>query len=225
MVKPTDSGASKGVTVGVRNQAEFEAAWEHALSGGRSSSNVLIEQFVRGVELRAYVIGSEVVSVVARVQPYVIGDGTATVLTLVERLQKERTRNIRAASKPVVLDWDFVKKQGADGDTVLSASRMLFLNPFSYPTVGSFVIDVTESTSSGIKEIASRAKRAIPKLEIAGVDLLVGDIGAASSAFVVEVNTAAALDMHRYPTHGAPRSVDKDIVKYFQLDHQRELPI
>src|SRR5699024_5583858 len=43
VVKPADSGSSKGVTVGIREQREFEEAWGHALDGGRRESNVLLE--------------------------------------------------------------------------------------------------------------------------------------------------------------------------------------
>lgn len=81
--------------------------------------------------------------------------------------------------------------------------------------MGSFLVDVTGDTAEGIKDLARRARASIPSLEIAGVDLLVEDISDTSTATVLEVNTAASLDLHRYPTHGSPRQVDEDIVEYF----------
>lgn len=88
VLKPTNSGSSHGVTVGVYGSEEFELAWNFALEDGRADSNVLIEEFVQGVELRALVVGDEAVSVVARVQPFVIGNGNETLEALIQELNE-----------------------------------------------------------------------------------------------------------------------------------------
>lgn len=219
VVKPADSGSSQGVTVGIREQAQFDDAWRHALDGGRRNSSVLLEQFVRGVELRAYVIGDDVVSVVARVQPYVVGTGVSSVQSLIDELHQLRQVNSRAQKMPVIVDWEFVASQGYAAHSAPANSEVVFLNPFCYPTVGASIVDVTSNVSPGIKDMARRAKDAIPHLELGGVDLLVEDIVDARSAHVVEVNTSAALDMHRYPTHGSPRPIEDDVVRYFHEQH------
>lgn len=215
VVKPADSGASQGVTVGVSEPEQFDDAWKHALNGGRRNSSVLLEQFVRGVELRAYVVGGDVVSVVARVQPYVIGNGVTSVQALIDELHDARRVNCRAQKMPVVVDWEFVDSLGFAADSVPATSEVVFLNPFCYPTVGASIVDVTSTVSSGIKDLARQAKEAIPHLELGGIDLLVEDIADVRTAHVVEVNTSAALDMHRYPTHGAARLIEQDVVSYF----------
>ena len=215
VVKPADSGGSAGVTVGVVDNLEFEKAWDNALAGGRKNSRVLIEKFVRGIELRAYVIGNQVVSIIARVQPFVVGTGSATVAQLIRDDNIARKINYRAHKLPVVVDWDFVKKWGHGENTVPRAGEILFLNRLSIPQVGALIVDVTASVSPSIKEIAVRAKSMIPDLEIAGIDILVNDLADSGSAYILEINTSAALDLHRYPTHGLAREVDKDIVDYF----------
>lgn len=220
VIKPTDSGGSHGVTVGVDTESEFDTAWEYALSEGRGRSNVLIEQFVKGVELRPYVVGDKVVSVVARVQPFVVGDGVSDMAALVNQLSISREVNYRAKRLNVVVEWDFVREQGYGNESIPECDRIVFLNPFCYPTIGASIVDITDQVSDDIKELAVKAKNAIPELEIAGIDILVQNINSAHGAHVVEVNTAAALDMHRYPTHGTPRAIDEDIVGYF---HQQFL--
>lgn len=220
VVKPTDSGGSRGVTVGVTSQSEFERAWYHALAEGRSDSNIIIEQFVRGVELRAFVIGDQVVSIVARIQPFVTGTAHSTIETLIAELHDARQVNYRTMKMPVVVDWDFVAKQGHRAASIPLKDEIVFLNRFSLPTVGAFVVDVTATACLGIKNIAKRAKDAIPGLEIAGVDILVEDLRDESTAYVLEVNTAATPELHRYPTHGAPRPLDHDIVNYFHAKYE-----
>lgn len=220
VVKPADAGGSHGVTVGVNTSSEFSAAWEHALSEGRVRSKVLLEEFISGVEIRPYVIGNEVVSVVARIQPYVVGSGVALLTQLIDDLDDERSVNYRAKRLPVVVDWDFVAKQGYSGESIITEDKIVYLSPFCYPTIGAFIVDVTDVVSDDLKQMAVGAKNAIPGLEIAGIDILVEDLESAEKAHVVEVNTAAALDMHRYPTHGGSSEVADEIVGYF---HQQYL--
>lgn len=221
VIKPTDARSSQGVTVGISTLDEFEDAWQHAIAEGRAESGILIEQFVPGVELRAFVVGNEVAGVVARVQPFVVGDGNSNIDTLVSNLESERRVNVRAKMFSVDVAWDFVNRQGIFRDTVPESGAIVFLSPFNFPTMGSSVVDVSDIVSKGIIDLARRAGNAIPHLEVSGVDLLVGDLTDEKTAYVIEVNTAAALDMHRYPTHGSSRMVDEDIVAYFHGVYQQ----
>lgn len=219
VVKATDSGASKGVSVGVRSRSDFELAWQHALAEGRNESNVLVEQFVKGVELRAFVIGDQVVSVIARIQPFVVGTGNSNLETLIAELHEARKVHYRTMKMPVVIDWDFVGLQGHNANSVPTNKEIVYLNPFNTPTIGALLVDVTGSACEGIKDIARRAKAAIPGLEIAGVDVLVEDLADETTAYVLEVNTSASLDLHRYVTHGNSRAIDEDIVDYFHAPY------
>lgn len=222
VVKPTDSGGSKGVTVGVSDLDQFAKAWAHALADERKASNVLVEQFIRGMELRAYVVGEKVVSIVARLQPFVVGDGSSSLQELVDGLHVEREKNYRAKKLPVKVDWDFVEGQSWSPTSVPEEDQIVLLNRFNNVTAGGFRLDVTNVVADDIKEIARKAKDAVPHLEIAGIDLIVGDLSDSSTAYVVEVNTAAALDSHRYPTHGAARAVEYDIVDYFHENWEKK---
>ncbi|WP_282826233.1 ATP-grasp domain-containing protein [Gulosibacter sediminis] len=223
VVKPVGAGGSHGVTVGVTKSEEFLKAWKYALAEGGARSRVLLEQFVPGVELRPYVVGDDVVSIVARVQPFVIGDGHQAVWQLVDGVNLARSVNYRANAYPVVVDWSFVERQGVNSDSILGSGEVLYLSPFCYPTVGAFIVDVTEQVHPEIIAMAVAAKNAIPGLEVAGVDILTSDIKDPRGAYVVEVNTAAALDMHRYPTHGDSREICDDIVEYFHRQYLSDL--
>jgi len=218
VVKPSNEGASRGVTVGVTSPEEFSAAWNAATQSKHADTRVIIEELVDGVELRAFVVGEDVVSTLVRLQPFVVGDGQATVNELVGQLRQEREIHYRARVANNEIDPDFLRSQGESEQSVPRQGKIVLLNRFTLSYRGAFVVDVTSNVSPGIMDMARRAKNAIPGLEIAGVDLLVGDIRDASTAKVVEVNTGAALDLHRYPTHGPARNVDEDIVQHFHND-------
>lgn len=223
VVKPTNSGGSHGVTVGVSELEEFESAWIFALAEGRGDSNVLIEQFVRGVELRALVVGDAAVSVVARVQPFVVGDGQAHLETLIDSANEARKVHYRATQMPVVIDWDFIRRRGHNANSIPKTGEIVYLNPLGLPANGAFLVDVTKSVSEAIKSLAVRAKNAIPDLEIGGIDILVEDLNDVDTAVILEVNTAPSLNLHRFATHGQPRDVDLDIVEYFHNRYLQEL--
>lgn len=215
VVKPTEARASQGVSVGVSSVDEFDEAWRHAAEVAREGSSIILEEFIRGVELRAFVVGEEVAGVVARIQAFVVGDGNTSIEDLISQTSDARKVNYRANMFPIEVDWNFVASQGYGAAAVLAVGEIVLLNPFSYPIIGSSVVDVTAIVSEGILDLARRAVAAIPHLEIGGIDLLVEDLQDAKTARVIEVNTAAALDMHRYPTHGSSRMVEANIVKYF----------
>ena len=215
VVKPTNAGGSEGVTVGVTDLEGFKAAWAYALSEGRTNSNVLVEQFVRGLELRSMVIGDNVTSVVARIQPFVVGDGVASLHKLIDLSNETRRVHYRAMQLPVVVEWGFIKQRGYGPESVPARGEIVYLTAIALPARGALLVDVTSVVSEGIKDLSIRAMKSIPDLEIAGIDVLVEDITDASTASVLEVNTAPSLNLHRYVTHGKPRDVDLDIVEYF----------
>ncbi|MGP5122999.1 hypothetical protein ACTXJU_08880 [Glutamicibacter ardleyensis] len=218
VVKPTDAGGSAGVTIGVANVSDFRTAWSHAISEGGNKSNVMVEQFVRGVELRAFIVGEQVLSIIARVQPYVIGDGFSSLDTLLVKDKERRKIHYRAMKLPIIIDWKFVKNRGYDNASIPRNGEIVLLNALSIPQVGALTVDVTDRVSERIKDIVRQAKQSIPALEIAGIDILVDEIGNSETACVLEINTSAALDLHRYPTHGKARAIDTDIVDYFHFD-------
>lgn len=220
VVKPSDSGSSRGVTVGVATRKEFSVAWDHALDGGRKGSNVLVEEFVEGIELRAFVVGDELLSIVARVQPFVVGDGRHSVAELLLQAEDYRNPHYRARKMPITANWPFIAEQGHSPESVPDEGHIILVNPFTYPTIGAYYVEVTSIVPPAVVDMARRAVRAIPGLEIGGVDILIKDVRSGEGARVVEVNTAASLEFHRYPTHGNARAIEEDIVDYFHRPYQ-----
>lgn len=219
VIKPTDAAGSRGVTVGIRNVKSFVAAWDKALADGRENSKIIVEQFVPGIELRAYVVGDSTVSIVARIQPYIIGNGTCTVAELINLALDERKINYRTETYGIDVDWKFVHKQGFHEHTVPEQGEIIFLNPFSTGAVGGLAVEVTDRVSPKIRDMAVRAKNSVPGLEVAGIDILTSTLDDPNTAYVLEINTAPSPDLHRYATHGTPRSVDADVVQYFHAEY------
>lgn len=221
VVKPTNSGGSHGVTVGVQHEAEFEKAWKFATEEGGLRSSVLVEQFVRGVELRAMVVGDRVDSIIARVQPFIVGDGRSSMSALIDGAREARRVHYRSTQLPIAVRWEFIERQGHTSDSVPSSGEIVYLTPLALPADGALLVDVSDLVGPEVKQLAINARRAIPGLEIGGVDILISDLMDASTAVVLEVNTAPSLNLHRYATHGQPREVQLDVVEYFHDQYLR----
>ncbi|WP_435653870.1 hypothetical protein [Corynebacterium stationis] len=214
VLKPAGSGGSRGVTVGVTPD-NFEKAWAHAAHHVGADGQIIVEEFVKGIELRFLVIGGEVGGAVVRHQPFVIGDGAATIDELIAALLIEQSHNARSAKRKIVPEEDFLAKQGYSLGSVLGQGEVAILSPFTILARGGGTIDITDLVSSELAELAINAAASIPHLEVAGIDILTESLDDAGVAKVVEVNTAAALDLHRYPTYGIERDVVTKIVDYF----------
>lgn len=215
VIKPTNSGGAQGVTVGVSTAEEFDNAWKKAKKDATVDSRILVEEFVQGVELRALVVGERVVSLVARVQPFVLRNGRANLLELVENTIAERDIHYRAKQLGLAVDWDFIARQGHSQESIRELDEIVFLNAFGLPSAGAFLVEILDVAHPQIQNLAVKARQAIPDLEVAGVDLLVKDILQPDTAIILEVNTAPSINLHRYTTHGAMREVTSDIVEYF----------
>ena len=216
--KPSHDGGSHGVSVGVVSSTQFDAAWAKAAAAPVQKNRIQIERYIAGVEVRVYVVGNRVVGALARLQPFVVGDGESTIEELLGELEELRSVSVRLARTTVQPDWKFLSKFGFSKNSVVEKDRIVILSPSTVYRVGGLMGDITDILSPEIKELAIRAKNAIPHLEIAGIDFLVGDINDASTAVALEVNTSAAVEPHIYPAWGEARDMAKQFADYFHDD-------
>lgn len=162
-----------------------------------------------------FVVGNLVAAAVARIQPFVVGDGKSTVAELIDVENGLRSRNFRHRKHPIKPDRMFLRSQGYDVSTRLPKNQVAFLNPLTVLRAGAINVEVSDLLSADVKSIAIQAKNAIPSLEIAGVDVLVENIRDAQTARVLEVDTAPAIDLHRFPSIGQPVELPEIMVSYF----------
>ena len=213
VVKPSDGNHGRGVSLDLNNQKDVEDAFRFAAPHG---SDVMVERFVRGHEHRLLVVGGRVVAAARGETARVTGDGTSTVIELVDaQLNTDPRRGI---------DEDFPLsriKTDVDGAIALDLQRQ-GLSPQAVPAAGREVliqrngnvsIDCTDDVHPEVAHIVSLAARVVG-LDIAGVDVVAQDISRPlheQGGAVVEVNAGPGLLMHLKPAAGAPRPVGRAI--------------
>lgn len=200
VLKPASgtSGGS-GVTCAIDSAADLRRAIAHAARFG----DLMIERSVPGREYRMLFLDGELIDVVVRRPPHVVGDGRSSVAELVSQANDRR-----AASAPrsgiAFLDTDL--------DCVLTLD-LAGLTLRSVPPAGVAVQLKSAANRNGPEdnetvdrkqlsdELIAEARRAVlaTNLRLAGVDLITPDLSRplhAAGGAIIEVNGTPGLHYH-----------------------------
>jgi len=214
VVKPAASGGSGwGVSTGVREPAELRRAIARA---ARYGSRLLVERQVEGSVYRVLVLDGEILDVVLRHSPGVVGDGRSDLATLVaEENGRRLAADGDAGLSPLHLDLDALITLDSAG-----------LTPRSVPGRGEAVViktvtqqnrneeneTVREPVSPALGEEVARTAEVVG-LRVAGVDLIAPALDrplAESGGVVLEVNGEPGLHHHYHvadPRQATPVAV------------------
>jgi len=217
-MKPQDSDLATGVSLDLRNRDQVEAAFR---SASEHSTWVLVERFAPGLEHRVLVVADQVVAVTRIEPPHVVGDGTATVAELVERVNRDPRRGAEGSGAPLSrLKIDDVARAvlAAQGYTLTSVppagTRVLVRRNPPYFKNGGNLADLTDHIHPRTAAHAVAAAQVL-QLRVAGLDVVVEDISRPleeQGGVVVEINAGPGLWLHMAPWADSPRPVGAAIV-------------
>lgn len=218
VVKPLLGSKGRGVTTNVCAVPELLAAFERASNGG---DTVIVERHVQGVQVRLLVVGDRVVAAAVREPARVFGDGLHTIAQLVDMENANPLRGEGHESPLTRLRLDaaahrWLYAQGWVVDDVPTAGTCVHLLDSANLSTGGTARDVTDDVHPDLAALAVRAAHTLG-LDIAGVDLIVGDLAAPPARTIcvaLEVNAAPGIRMHLYPSEGRARPVADDIVRH-----------
>lgn len=204
VVKPTRGEQGKGITVGVvadNGPDDLEVALARAR---QQYPEVLIEQRVRGDDLRLVVINHRVVAAALRVPPEVIGTGEHSVRDLIAAESRRRSAATGGESRIPLDDLTeaTVREAGWALDDVLPEGLRLRVRRTANLHQGATIHDVTARVHEELCRVAVSAADAIG-IPVTGIDLLVPDITGDEYAFI-EANERPGLANHEpQPTAAA----------------------
>lgn len=230
VVKPRDGNQGRGVATNLSTREQVAAAYKAAV---QESDAVLVEQFAPGQDYRLLVVGDRLVAAARREPAHVIGDGSRTVVQLVEQANKDPRRGDHHATVLSKIKIDAVSlgvlaEQGHAPDTVPAEGERVLIRRNANLSTGGTAIDVTERVHPTVAAQAIDAARSIG-LDIAGIDVVAQDISRPleeQGGVVVEVNAAPGLRMHLEPSAGVSRPVGEAIAELmFPLGENGRVPI
>lgn len=204
VVKPASGEQGQGISVDIRTEDELDEALEAAHA---DETEVLIEQFVRGEELRIIVIDGEVVAAARRTRPAVTGDGVHTVRELIAKASRRRAAATDGESR-IPVDGETrrcVANAGYDMDSVLDAGEVLTVRNTANLHTGGTLVDVTGELHEGLAQAAREAAEVL-RIPVVGLDFIV-DAADAPGYVIIEANERPGLANHE-PQPTAERFVD-----------------
>ncbi|HIZ36681.1 MAG TPA: hypothetical protein H9815_12960 [Candidatus Ruania gallistercoris] len=207
VVKPRFGSMGNGVTVNVDDVDQVQTAYELAR---RHSKSVLVERCVQGEEYRAHATDQQCVGVFRRHLPSVTGDGSATVRELIRAKNEQRAAHPITREHPIPADGvteHALAHQGFTWSSVPAASQRVVVRHTNGITSGGDAEECLAEAGPDLKATAARAVAAIPGMDWGGVDLLVEE--GTGTAYVLEVNTDAAINGSAYPVAGTPRDLGR----------------
>lgn len=209
IIKPHFGSRSRHTTVHVESFNQYKTAFEKAKI---LSPWVIVEEELQGFVFRGTIIGGNVVAVMRREPPHVIGDGLSDIQKLVE------TENARPERKGPIFHEIHLGKEAEEElrrqkltlADVPEKGRLVMLNQKVGRGSGASMTDVTDSVHSDNRLLLEKIAAVLGD-PIVGVDFIMKDIGISwknqMPAGVIECNSLPFIDLHHYPLNGKPRNV------------------
>jgi cyanophycin synthetase len=200
VVKPArGGGGGRGVTPSIETTSQLERALRRA---GSTSERLIVERQADGEQFRFLLLDGEVLDVIRRGRPQVVGDGTSTIEELMfaeydRRLETDATEGMKPF--PVDLDCLFtLERQNLHLSTRLPKGKTVVVKSATNISGGRTCATVREGIASEVVDEVRAAAVAVG-VRLAGVDVVAPDIErslTASKGVVLEVNPIPGLQHH-----------------------------
>jgi len=204
VVKPVRGEQGQGVSVNVTREDTLDRAIEEAK---RYCSQVLLEAFCPGDDLRLVVIDHEVVAAAVRRPAEIVGTGRHSVRALI-RKQSRRRAAATGGESHIPLDGETercVEEAGHSLDGTLPEGEKLAVRKSANLHTGGTIHDVTSRLHPGLREAGEAASRALD-IPVVGLDMMVRSVEQPDYV-IIEANERVGLANHE-PQPTAERFID-----------------
>ncbi len=203
-VKPADGEQGQGISLLVRSNAELELAIKKAK---KVSSKVVLEEFVKGDDLRILVIDFEVAAAAIRKPAEIIGDGIHTVKELIEK--QSRRRELATQGESSIPMDDETKRTIFNGgysfEDILETHKKLQVRKTANLHTGGTIHDVTDELHPDLAQDAIKIARTID-IPVVGIDFMVRSV-TKNNYYFIEANERPGLANHE-PQPTAQKFID-----------------
>jgi GNAT-family acetyltransferase (TIGR03103 family) len=204
VVKPARGEQGKGVSVNIADPAELEAAIEQA---ARTCEEVLLEEYVEGVDLRVVLIDFRVVAAAIRRPAGVVGNGKHTIQQLIEK-QSRRRAAATGGESSIPIDAEThrcLKRQGFTLEQVADENQSVRVRETANLHTGGTLHDVTDELGPALRSASEDIAKALD-MPVVGLDFII-DSPAGGQYVFIEANERPGLANHE-PQPTAARFVD-----------------
>ena len=215
VVKPLQGSYGLGVTVDVRTAEELRAAFGYAR---QYHEQVILEEFVQGLDVRVLVIGGKAGAALSRIPAHVTGDGKSSIDRLILQKNRLRFENPRLGKAPIIPDRDidrFLARQGYSLESIPEKGEVVFLRLKANIGAGADSVVLTDQIHPDLMRLAEEAAAAFGVVDFWGVDLLVERIDrprGEQRTVILEVNSRANIFNVQFPLYGVPFDAARSLI-------------
>jgi D-alanine-D-alanine ligase-like ATP-grasp enzyme len=223
VIKPNVSGFSRGSHFPIANYGQLLKA---ALLVKIWWPSSVIEQYLEGKNYRVVVGQDEIISVIRRYPPFIVGDGQSTIEELIERENEiRRQMNLYPVIHPLAKDIRtsrFLKKKGLNLFSIPKDGEMVTLhNRISLAPGG--VVEVLDKKTIHPENVQLFLKTpGLFKANILGIDAIfekgIEFPHDEQRTIFLEVNSRPYLKMHDYPRYGEKEDLGPYLKKLAGLE-------
>lgn len=234
VIKPLNSSLGKGVFVNVPIE-RFNENWQYSkddlsVSEKRNEEDLklIVQNYIPGFEARATILQGTLVSIIARIPPYIIGDGKNTINKLISFKNKERKKCNYLTKHPIKVTnkiTEFLAANNKNVNYIPQNGEYVLLSSVSNIVGGGEIINITDKVSDNVKEFALDVLASIPGIYSGGLDLILNSFND-KNPHILEVNTYPVISLTKYPTYGSPSNPSKilfeSLVAQYQIGRKDE---
>lgn len=194
VLKPIDGMQGKDVNTFIKNIEQFRKILGELLN---KYDKVMFENQVYGDNYRIFVFNDQVMDIIKREQPFVIGDGKETVKDLIkDKNNLQKKNNLFPTNN---LDWNYIKEQGYEEYSILPENKKIFItNTINFHNGANPVRVKLDNIPDVNKEMFIKAHKLIG-LECSGIDYMSYDITKPyyeNDGHIIEINDMVDTKIH-----------------------------
>ncbi len=219
VVKPRSGSVSRHVTTNIKGAGQLKEAIARALA---YSPAFIVEKFISNTFVhRATVIDFDLTACVKQVPANVESDGISTIRKLIDEKNKKQNRDDLAQRNSLlhkIVENETTKKllseKGYNFFSVPENKEVVWLQEDPFLKLGGDLVELTRQVHpDNIKLFEDTAK--LFDIRVVGIDFLCRDISASwqsQPCAILELNSLPCIEMHHFPSSGAPQNVAKALV-------------
>ena len=194
VLKPVDGMQGTDVNTYIKNNQQFDKILNKLLN---KYSKIMLENQVYGNNYRIFIFNNQIMDVIEREQPFIIGDGINNVKHLIEMKNKDQLNKKLFEVKNI--DWEYIKEQGYLEDMIIDKNKKIFItNTINFHNGANPVRINLNKIPQINKDMFIKAHKIIG-LECSGIDYMSNDISIPyikNNGHIIEINDMVDTKIH-----------------------------
>lgn len=210
VAKPTKGTQGYGVKTNITNETDLLNHIIYLLNRNENAK-IIVEEHKKGDNYRIMVFNDEIIGIVKRDVPYVIGDGKNELQYLIKehKYSKYKIHNV---------DVRMLQKQNVDYDTIIPFNKKIYLSKVSNYHNGAPIYNIPISNVHPENINMFKKVNSVLGVKLSGIDFITTNISVPyyMEGVIIEVNERPDLQIHYDTTYNKKGFIKKYIDKIFK---------